>query len=292
MSSFFDQEYDNMSWSEVCYRLPSELAVNALKRRVTNLDTLMMFFEHVHSQPASIKPLREHINSVISNFTVDEVFDKFDQEHHPVLFNWLNSDNKERLRKDGQENLSHKFLFNLSGSNDIDGLNKVLDKVLEQDPPKHSEILSVLNKVSNVHFNSMLEKVLRDKRPEVKVCVLSVGDVNNEKLISNYQKVIGLKAMIKAGYSSRLPINTLDFKVFSDLRPAERMVALKKYLERFPKYRQIQVFDPMPTEDEFQLVLFAGCIEHNEEIKKLNELYQEITTLEPPKEEEDEEDSP
>ena len=45
--SIFDQAYDNMSWQEVCYRLPGDLAVNALKRRVNNLDTLKMFFDNV-----------------------------------------------------------------------------------------------------------------------------------------------------------------------------------------------------------------------------------------------------
>lgn len=291
MSSFFDQEYDNMTWHEVCYRLPGELAINALKRRVTNLDTLMMFFEHVHSQPSSIKELRDHVNDVISSHTVDEIFDKFETERHPLLFNWLNSENKDRLKTDGQEKdkLSHKFLFNLSQPDDVDGLSKVLDHVLEEDHPKQSEVLSVLNKVSNAHFNPLLERVLRDKRPEVRVCVLSVSDVNNHKLISNYQKVIGLKAMVGMKFSN-VRINTLDFKVFSELRPAERMEALSRYLNGFPKYRQLQVFDPMPTEDEFQLVLFAGCIEHNEEIKRLNQLYKEITVEEPPIEEADEED--
>ena len=59
--SFFDQAYDDMSLEEVCYRLPSDLAVNALKRRVTNLDTLMSFIEKVQSPlwactPVSVNP--------------------------------------------------------------------------------------------------------------------------------------------------------------------------------------------------------------------------------------------
>ena len=45
--SFFDQAYDEMSWQEICYRLPSELAIDALQRRINNLDTLRMFFDNV-----------------------------------------------------------------------------------------------------------------------------------------------------------------------------------------------------------------------------------------------------
>lgn len=290
MSSFFDQEYDDMTWSQVCYRLPGELAVNALKRRVNNLDTLVMFFDNVGSQPSGIKELRAHVNDVIADFTVDEVFEKFETPSHPLLFNWMDSKNKDRLKDDGQENLSHKFLFNLSDPNDVTSLNRVLDSVLEEEHPAQSQIISVLNKVSSVHFNSFLDRIMKDARPSVRVCALSVRDVHNEQLISNFQKVIALKALVKMPFPEERSIGMLDFKIFSDLRPADRMTALEKYFNQFPKYRQIKVFSPEPTDDEFQLVIFAGCIEHNDRVKKLNETYKEITELEPPASEDEEED--
>jgi len=215
-----------------------------------------MFFEHVGSQPAHVKELRTHINDVIADFTVDEVFEKFKAPSHPLLFTWMDDNNKKKLKTEGQENLSHKFLFNLSGPEDIGGLNKVLDSVLAEEHPAQSQIISVLNKVSSKNFNSFLDRVLKDARPEVRVCVLSVGDVHNEPQISNFQKVIGLKALTKMGVSDHRNIGILDFKVFSELRPADRMTALERYFNQFPKYRQIRIFNPEPTADEFRLALF------------------------------------
>ena len=49
------------------------------------------------------------------------------------------------------------------------------------------------------------------------------------------------------------------------------------------------VFNPAPSEEEFQLILFAGCIEHNERVVKLNELYKQITEADPPKDADEDE---
>jgi len=289
--SIFDQAFDDMPWEEVCYRLPGELAVNALRRRITNLDTLDMFFECVQSQPSSIKDLREHVNSVLGEYTPEEIFEKFPQEKHPLLFNWVNAANKARLKDEGKDKLTHKFLYNLADDNDVDSLNQVMDHVLNQNPVVASEALSVLNKVSNKHFAPFLQRVLADDRPEVRALALCINDYGNRKLITKHQMVIALKALSKLSYFDRV-FEIVDFSLFSELKPMERLKTLEVYLNRFPKFKQIQVFDPSPTEDELNLVLFAGCIEHNDLVQKLYQTYKDITESEPPKVEEDEEETP
>lgn len=289
--SIFDQAFDEMPWEEVCYRLPGELAVNALKRRITNLDTMDMFFECAQSQPSSIKELREHVNEVLMEYTPEEIFEKFPQEKHPLLFNWVNAANKSRLKEEGKDNLTHKFLYNLADENDVESLDKVMGHVLAQDPVVTSEVLSVLNKVSNKHFAPFLNRVLSDSRPEVRALALCVNDYGNRKLITRHQMVIALKALSKLGYFDR-PFEIVDFGIFSELKPLERLKTLEVYLRRFPKYQQIQVFDPAPTDDELSLVLFAGCIEHNDLVQKLYQTYKDITENEPPESEEGEKESP
>lgn len=285
--SFFDQAYDEMSWQEVCYRLPSDLAVSALKRRINNLDTMLTFFELAQSQPAHVKDLKDHINNVVMEYDVDEVFDTFEAKMHPVLFNWMNENNLKRLKDDGQDKMTYKFLFNLATPDDVESLTKVLDIVLEKDHAVQSEVLSILNKVSNKHFHQLLSAVLGDPRPEVRVCALSVSDPHNQRLVSELHQTIALKALAKSTAHDRY-MNPLNFKLFSNLRPKERLISLDRYFRAFPKYKQLQIFDPMPTEDEFNLVLFAGCIEHNDTVKKLHDAYKDITSSEKPIEAEDE----
>lgn len=274
--SIFDRAFDEMSWEEVCYRLPGELAISALKRRITNLDTLDMFFECVHSQPSNIKELKEHVNSVLLEYTPEEIFEKFDQPKHALLFNWTNDTNRTRLKEDGKDKLTHKFLYNLSDGDDVESLEHVFDHVLGQNPVKASELLSVLNKVNSKHFVPFLNRILSDQRPEVKALVLCINDYGKYKLISKHQRVIALKALSRLKYFDR-SFEILDFSLFSELKPLERLNTLMTYLSRFPKYRQIKVFDPMPTEDEINLVLFAGCIEHNDMVQKVYSLYKDVT---------------
>lgn len=288
--SLFDQAYDEMSWEEVCYRLPSELAINALKRRITNIETLKMFFGSVGTKTSNVKELKEHVNNVMLDYTPEEVFEHFEQEEHPLLFNWTDERNRDRLKNEGKDNLTHKFLYNLADENDVDSLTQVLDHVLAQNPAKQSEVVSVLNKVSNKHFVPLFRKILTDSRPEIRALALSVSNYSNSKLISNHHKVIALKAVAKMGYFDR-NIGTLDFSIFSDLKPLERLKVLEIYLNGFPKFKRLKVFDPMPTEDELNLVLFAGCIEHNELVQKLSNLYKEITDMDPQGSEDEEKES-
>src|SRR5690348_15663216 len=125
--SIFDQAYDEMTLQEVCFRLPGELAVRALKRRVNDLPTLLDFIKAVGSQPTFVPDLKQHINGLITNEQVADVLTLFGQETHSSLFGWLDDANKNRLKNEGRESLSTKFLFNLAGEKDLDDLKYVLE---------------------------------------------------------------------------------------------------------------------------------------------------------------------
>jgi len=287
--SFFDQAYDDMSWEEVCYRLPSELAVNALLRRVTNLQTIHMFFESVGDQPSGNKELRSHVNNILSAEEPDDIMSEFEDERfEKVLFNWMDDVNRKRIRDNSSDDLSIKFLFNATDSNDQGGMKIILDKVLSEQNINISHLRSTLNKADDTVFVSMIDTILKDSRPEVRVMVLSVSGTTNKNTISDLQKTIGLKALVKCTTSNPV-VSILPISIFNNLKPLERLTALVKYFNYFPIYRQVPVFDPVPTKEELDLILFAGCIEHNDIVTSLHEKYLLITEAEPPKEKDEEE---
>lgn len=287
--SFFDQAYDDMSWQEVCYRLPSELAVNALQRRITNLDTLRMFFDNVGIQSSGIEVLKELVNTVVTEEEPEDIMDMFEKDYEKVLFNWLSPNNKKRIKDHDPDKLSTKFLFNATDSDDKDGLRVILDRVLAEDPVSQSHLRAVLNKTDDQHFNSLIDTVIRDQRPEVRVCILGVAGLSNKNLVSDHQKVIGLKALVKCqGYRPVTSMSVLPVSVFGSLKPLERLAALEMYFSYFPKNRKVPAFSPVPSQEEFDMILFAGCIEHNDKVTKLNEAYKAITEDDPPEAEEDE----
>lgn len=280
---FFDDAYDDMTWEQVCYRLPGEMAVNALKRRITNLDTLRMFFESVSKQPNSVKAIKDHVNDIVSNEDPDDILDMFGEDREQVLFNWLNDDNVKRIRNHDPDKLSLKFLFNCTDNYDRDGLVEVMDRVLQDPDFNSSHLRAVLNKADSQHTNALLDAVIKDDRPEVRVCVLGVGGLSNQSVVSDRYKIIGLKALAKC--TSHQPVSSMplmNIDVFSALKPTERMVALEKYFSYFPRFRKIPAFYPEPSREEFDTVLFAGCLQLNEEVNKLNTAYDEITELDPP----------
>jgi hypothetical protein len=277
--SLFDQAYDEMSWKEVCYRLPSELAVNALKRRIISLDTLKMFFENIGHQPSNINVLKEHVNNIILNESVDNILNSFNEDFHPTLFNWLSSDNIKRIKEHNPDGLSIKLLYNLTEASDKDGMKKIFRRVLDDGNVSENKVLSVLRKADNECIPSLVDMLLKDDRPNIRACVLSIPGLINNELISDHQKIIGLKALTKCDRSYRplSYINKLSINVFKSLRPRERIDALNIYLNYFPLYKKSEVFIPNPTEEEFQTILFSGCIEFNDEIVKINDLYNKIT---------------
>lgn len=287
--SFFDQVYDEMSWEEVCSRLPSELAVDALLRRINNLNTLQLFFDHAGDKLTGIKQIKERVNDIVSNEAPADVFDALENKYERVLFNWLDDSNRKRLRDDDPDKLSIKFLFNSTDSDDKDGLLNILNKILEGDV-KFSHLRAVLNKADSSVFAHLLNVILKDQRPEVITSILSVGSASNCAMINDYHRTIAIKAMAKCATTPPITsINVLSINVFKGLRPLERLVALERYLQFFPKYRKVPAFNPEPSKEEFELILFAGCLEYNERINKINELYNLITEADyPEKEDEDE----
>lgn len=290
--SFFDQVYDDMSWEEVCYRLPSELAVNAILRRVTNLQTLRMFMESVGTQPSGIKELKNHVNEILSGEEPDDIMKEFPEDKFEKgLFNWMDDTNRKRLRDNDPDGMSMKYLFNSTDSDDRDGMKVVLDRILSEQSINPLHLRATLNKADDVVFASMLDTILKDSRPEVRVQVLSVSGVSNKGMISDLQRTIGLKALAKcATERPTATMSILPIDVFSNLKPLERLTALERYLNYFPSYRKIPAFNPDPTKEEFDMILFAGCIEHNDKVTKLNEKYHLITEADLPQEDDDEDD--
>lgn len=285
---FFDKQYDQMNLQEVCYRLPSELAVGSLKRRITDLMTLLDFVKTVGGQPTFVPELKEHINNLISNETVPNVLAVFDKEQHKSLFGWLNETNKNRLKNEGRASLDRKFLFNLAGNKDLEDLKAVLTNILEEPEVKIMAVSSVLNKADPEIFGQLMDIVIRDKRPEVRQCVLALNS-KNANLVSDNQLLVGLKAFVVS--FTKLPqINKLDFKLFSNLKPLERLGALGKYFTYFRPYHKISVFSTNPSQEEFDTILFAGCLEHNDLVVELNEKFKQLTQMDEPVKDTDDED--
>ena len=280
--SLFDAAYDAMSWNEVCYRLPGELAVSALKRRVTNLDTLMMFFDNVGGQGAiSVKALKDHVNELIAATSVDDLFAAFDETKQPTLFNWMTTANRERFKSYDASKLSLKLLFNLTNSKDGPALEAILDKVLAEQELNTAHIRSVLSKTDDSIVAPLLGKLAVDKRPEVRAMLVAVPGSNADK-VSELQKVIGLKAVAKCVENPLVAVNMMSLTAFSTMRPKERLVALERYLGCFPLYHKVAAFNPAPLEEEFKMLLFAGCIEENDLVTKLLEQYKQITVDDEP----------
>jgi len=168
-------------------------------------------------------------------------------------------------------------------------LSEVLADILTEEFANQGSIISVLQKANSKVFNQLLDTVMRDTRPEVRQCVLGVS--LNRNLLTDHQLTMGLKAFAQATTPLHGFGGLLSVKTFSALRPEERLHALEKYLNFFPKYRQLVVFEPEPSKEEFDMILFAGCIEQNDLVNRLSKTYQEITEELPPKEE-SEDDKP
>jgi hypothetical protein len=281
--SFFDQAYDEMSWQEICYRLPSELSISALKRRINNLDTIKMFFDNVGAQPSSVKSLKKHVNEILATESPQDILNTFNSNYEKVLFSWLDPNNTKRIKEHDVSKLSTKFLFNITDSDNREGLKLIMDRMLNEDPVNQAHLRSVLNKASDKNFTTLVDSVLKDSRPEVRVCALGVSGLSNREMLSDHQKSMALKAMAKC--TSDRPIGSimvLNIDVFANLKPMERLIALYRYLSYFPRYEKVPAFDPVPTQSEFDMILFAGCIEHNDMVNKINTIYKQITEEDPP----------
>ena len=283
----FDQAYDIMSLGEVICRLPSELAIKAIQRRITDLETLHEFITSAPNSTSKVKEIYNHANDILAAETVDDILQKFEQDTHPILFQWMSDENAARVKNEGEDKLDVKFAFNLTKSSDGEGLKKILDKILEQDDATEAQVQSVLEKAKKEIFLSLIDSVLRDQRDHIRAVPICLSH-NKRMHLSEHQHVVSLKAYAKVMPGRK--IDVLDFKLFSKLRATERYGVLSAYLRQFPSYRKLRCFDPMPTETEFDFLLFAGSIENNEEMKSLKDKFLEITQLDPPAQDEDEDD--
>lgn len=289
MSDIVNKIYDEMDLSEVICRLPSEFAVSAIKRRLNDLESLKTFFVTRDAGGAGqFKEVKEHVNSLIQSFSIDDIFNTLPEQYHKTLFGWLDQQNKERILNNGKDHLSIPFIFSLTKENDLDGMVYVLDRVLSEPNPKSSKILSILNKVDELHFQAIINKVIKDSRPIVKSTILSVYG-KNFNLVSEHQKMMALKAFAKIPASEQGAgfIQSVDFRLFENLKPLERIMALDRYLGYFPKYRKIKVFNPEPTKEEFDSILFAGCFQFNDLVEDIVNKYNDITKNDKPNDKSD-----
>jgi hypothetical protein len=285
MSDIINQAYDEMDLSEVVCRLPSEFAIGSIKRRIDNVDKFKEFFK-TRDVGGAIKcnEVKNHINKVVSLTSVDDIFDTLTPEYHPTLFGWLNATNKTRLLENGKDRLTVEFIFNLTKSDDLDGMRYILDRVLLENEPQIPKITSILNKIDTGYFQQLVDSVIKDTRPKVKSSILSVHNGSSVKTISDHQKMIALKAFAKIPTSDKgsRHIQPLDFKLFQNLKPLERIMALDRYLTYFPTHRKIKVFNPEPTQEEFDFILFAGCFQFNDVVEDIVKKYNAITKDEKP----------
>ena len=284
----FDNAYDEMSWGEICCRLPGELAVKAVKRRILNLETLSMFFDAVGRQPQNANDIKMHINGLIENSSLDDIFDAIDQAKHPILFNWLDDRNIKRIKEGAQDKLSTVFKFNLANDSDEEILLSILDEILSEQidsigSGSSSRIRAVLEKADVNVFNKMAQTVLKDSRPEVRASVLGINNHKNMQSLTHMERMVALKAFAKLPNTSTLPhVGRLDFKLFAELKPLERLGALEMYLNYFPNYKKISPFAPMCTEQEFHFLLFAESIAFHDRVVALNNKFKDITEMDPP----------
>lgn len=282
MTKFMDKIYDEMELMEVICRLPGELAIKAIKRRIPGADNLAEFFDAaaVENETSKCGAVKNHVNSIVGKYDdICHVLDVIGEKYHSVLHGYLNDMNKTRLVVEGADRLSVKFLFNLTDHDDADGMKKVLDKALAEQDTVPSQILSILNKSAPENCQTLINIVLKDKRPLIQSTVLSVGNEYNFKTISEHQKMIALKAFAKIPSSQEgiKGIQPLDFKLFQDLKPLERLLALDRYLSYFPVYKKRKAFNPEPSVEDFDAILFAGCFQYYDLVEGIKEKYDAIT---------------
>ena len=286
--SFFDSFYDEMSWEEVADRLPGELAINSLKRRVINLGTLEQFVLAVNPNTnKNIPELKTHINSLLSGETVDDILKIFPTEKHHLLFAWLDKTNMDRVKGEGLDKIGVKLAFNLTADDDVKNLSSILKRVIEENNVVRA--LSVLNKAKSQVFVNLVDIVLTCGNPDMAAALLSVK-ANHFDMLTDLQRLIALKAFAKSSSSSLGVITKLDFRLFTELNPRERLTAINRYLDFFPQYKHIEVFYPSPSEEELQAALFSGCIEFNDEVNEVYKKYNAIVNENAPVEEKEEEE--
>jgi hypothetical protein len=284
MSDIINQAYDEMELEEVICRLPSEFAIGSIQRRLKGIKELTDFFRTRDAGGASkVDSIKSHINNIIFNTSIEDIFKTITPEYHPTLFGWIDDKNKNRILDNGKSHLTVEFIFNLTEPNDLNGMQYILDRVLSDQDPKISKILSILDKIDSEYFQNLIETVIKDARPKIRSSILSTYG-RDSKLLSDHQKMIALKAFAKIPASEKgsRHIQPIDFKLFKNLKPLERIMALDRYLNYFKKYRKQKVFDPAPTEDEFNLILFAGCFQYNDLIEDMVKRYNAITKEEDP----------
>jgi hypothetical protein len=138
-------------------------------------------------------------------------------------------------------------------------------------------------------FVDLAEIVIRAGKPEATSVLLSVRSSHFE-MLSDMQRVMALKAFAKSTNPTKGAVTKLDFRLFTELNPRERLTAFSRYLDFFPQHKHIEVFYPSPSNEELEAALFSGCIEFNDEVNEIWKKYNAIVNDNPPVVEEDKEE--
>jgi hypothetical protein len=121
----------------------------------------------------------------------------------------------------------------------------------------------------------LLDKIIKDKRADVRVGIISIPGLSESSFINTYQQSIGLKALAKCKEIPKT-IGRVNVEAFINLKPLEKLNALKNYLSLFRPHSKSQVFSKPISDEEFKSILFCGCIEHNNLVSEINKKYDEI----------------
>lgn len=269
-----------MTLEQVVCRLPGEYATKEFKRRIDGVDKFTEFFKITNRQTQEIKEIKEYINEIIDQTTIDELLNSIDSEYYHILYKWLNSDNSDRILKEGKEGkdgLPINFLFNLTDKSDLNGLKEILNKILSNEP-KASQIISVLCKSDQSCFQELTEIVLKDDRPFVRTSILSIMGARSFNQLTETQKVTALSALSFGKSNPDLFIQVLDFNLFKQLEAIEKLKALKFYLEHFYKFKRTYIFCPEIDLESFDNSL-KDCSEYDQLKNEVVNLYDDILKL-------------
>lgn len=280
MSNVITQAYDEMKLYEVVCRLPGDYAMAALKRRVSSPAGFEKFFSTPDVDGAGkITAVKDYINEVVAGVSVASLLNDVDAKLYPKLFGWLSADNKSRILADGGNILSPEFVFNLSDKSNVDEMVFALRRVLEEPEPGVSKVTSVLNRADASCLNTLVGVVLKDARPLVVSSILSIYSKADK--ITDHQKMIALKAFAKIPESQAgsRHVEPVDFRLFQDLKPLERIMALGRYLGYFSAGGRAAPFNPAPSEEDFDKILFAGAFQYNDLVEDIKKKYQAITAV-------------
>lgn len=288
---FFDDAYDEMSFKEVSFRLPSELAISSIKRRVNNTESAVEF---INSAPKAFefKEVKDIVNSVMVSDGFKGFFDAF-KEKEATLFKWVSKDNRANLIENHFSDIPLKLAFNMVDKNDADKMKLLFNMIIRDPESVKAQMRAIIDKASVSLKMELIDAVVKSSRDDLKIGVLETSFDKWEELVDNRTIHLCLKSLashaIKNDFDVNfVPINALSFSSFDKLKPMERLASLKAYLKavdavKRPSGSKIKPFKEDITEEQIENALFAGSVNENDLVTEIKGLFSSI--VDPKKEE-------